>query len=261
LHLNTITNQEQDMTMRIDNEVLAVLSRAGTSGRELTLIGQLDRKLYERTNKVLEAAGGKWNRKAKAHVFESEAFDRIDQIILTGEVEIPKDEFNYFPSPPFVVARLLELANIERGMRVLEPSAGRGAIAFACADLGASVDCVELMEANYTALCADTRLSSVTRGDFLEVTPVPEYDRIVMNPPFAKQADIKHVNHALKFLKPGGALVSVMSASVSFRDNNLTKDFRALIEDRGGQIEALPDGAFKDSGTLVRTVIVEILES
>lgn len=244
--------------MRVDNEVLAVLSRAETSGCELKLIGQLDRKLYERTNKVLEAAGGKWNKKAKAHIFESEAFNRIDEIILSGEVEIPKDEFNYFPSPPAVVKRLMELADITHGMQVLEPSAGRGAIAIACAEQGADVDCVELMEANYNALCADDRIKRVRRGCFLEQGAIEAYDRICMNPPFAKQADIKHVTHALKFLKPGGKLVSVMSASVGFRENSLTNNFRGLIEERGGSIESLPDGAFKESGTMVRTVIVVI---
>ncbi len=79
-----------------------------------------------------------------------------------------------------------------------------------------------------------------------------------MNPPFKNQADIKHINHALKFLKPGGKLVSVMSASVGFRENTLTNKFRSLIEERGGSIESLPDGAFKESGTMVRTVIVVI---
>lgn len=244
--------------MRVDDEVLAVLSRAETNGFELKLTGQLDRKLYERTNKVLEAAGGKWNRKAKAHIFESEALNRVDEIILSGEVEIPKDEFNYFPSPPAVVERLIELAEIKPGMQVLEPSAGRGAIAVACAERGADVDCVELMEANYDALCADDRLKRVKRGCFLEHGVIEAYDRIVMNPPFKGQADIKHVTHALKFLKPGGKLVSVMAASVGFRENRLTNEFRDLITERGGRIEALPDGAFKESGTMVRTVIVEI---
>ena len=123
--------------MRVDNAVLAVLSVAETSGNQLFLTGQLDRKLYEQTNKVLEAAGGKWNRKAKSHVFESDAADRIDQIIVTGDVEIPKDEFNYFPTPPDVVDRLMEIARIELGMLCLEPSAGRGAIAVAMHAAGA----------------------------------------------------------------------------------------------------------------------------
>jgi len=244
--------------MRIDDEVLAVLSRAETNGFELKLTGQLDRKLYERTNKVLEAAGGKWNRKAKAHVFESDAFDRLDQIILSGEVEIPKDEFNYFPSPLAVVERLMELANISPGMRVLEPSAGCGAIAVACVKNGADVDCYELMEANFWELEKTGQFRKVTNADFLTVQPFAEYDRIIMNPPFFKQADIRHVLHSLKFLKPGGKLVSVMSASVRFRENKLTNEFRDLITERGGRIESLPDGAFKESGTMVRTVIVEI---
>ena len=244
--------------MRVEDDVLAVLSRAETDGNALTLTGQLDRKMYERTNRVLEAAGGKWNKKAKAHLFDDEAATRVDQIILSGEVEVPKDEFNFFPSPPAVVARLMELADVQHGMRVLEPSAGKGAIAYACADAGATVDCYELMEANFVALSGDMRLGSVRHMDFLAQAPEASYERVVMNPPFAKQADIRHVLHALRFLKPGGLLVSVMAGSVAFRNNKLTQDFRDLIRERGGEIEALPEGAFKASGTMVRSVIVTI---
>lgn len=244
--------------MRVDDAVLEVLSRADTNGNALTLIGQLDRAMYTKVNKVLEAAGGKWDRKAKAHLFDKEASERVDEIILTGEVEVPKDEFNYFPSPPAVVARLMELAGVCTWMEVLEPSAGRGAIALECAKTGASVDCCELMRENYLALCENTKIRHVKQIDFLTLEPEASYDRVVMNPPFAKQQDIKHVQHALKFLRPGGLLVSVMASSVTFRDNKLTQDFRDLIRERGGDIEALPEGAFKSSGTGVRTVIVTI---
>lgn len=249
--------------MRVNDDVLAVLSAANTTGNELRLVGQLDRKMYVRVNDVLEAAGGKWNKKAKAHIFESDAAERIDEIILSGEVEIPKDEFNYFPSPALVVDRLIEIAQIEQGMSALEPSAGRGAIALACADAGATVDCYELMDANITELLKHHivkggKLRRTLQFDFLAVEPCGSYDRVVMNPPFAKQADIKHVLHALQFLKPDGLLVSVMSAGVAFRNNKLTQEFRELIVNRGGFVEELPDGAFKESGTMVRTIIVSI---
>lgn len=59
--------------MKVCDDVLAVLSRAETNGQALLLQGQLDRKMYERTNKILEAAGGKWNKKAKAHLFDGDA--------------------------------------------------------------------------------------------------------------------------------------------------------------------------------------------
>ncbi len=244
--------------MKIANEVLAVLSAAKASGNAVTLLGQLDRKLYEKTNKVLEAAGGKWNRKAKAHVFDVDAEDRLDQIILTGEVTITKDEFEFFETPGPVVARLMELASVKRDMLILEPNGGRGAIALPCAEAGAIVDCYELMEANFAYLSEQELLRSVLRADFLMVEPEPTYDAIVMNPPFRAQADVRHVMHALKFLKPGGVLASVMSAGVLFRQNKLTSDFRELISERGGVIEDLPEASFKKSGTLVSTVAVMI---
>lgn len=244
--------------MRVENEVLTVLSRAATEGNALTLVGQLDRRIYERTNKVLEAAGGKWNRKAKAHLFDGDAADAIEQIILTGEITIQQD-FGYFPTPEPIVARLIELAEIEPGMTVLEPSAGQGNIAHAIARETAAVDCVELLPANFAKLNPAIRMAVC--GDFLQLDPMDgwrDYDRVVMNPPFARQDDIRHVTHALRFLKAGGRLVSVMAASILFRDNRLTADFRALIDERGGDIEECPEGAFRSSGTMVRTVIVTI---
>ena len=244
--------------MKIDKDILEILSRAETKGKELLLVGQLDRKTYMRTNKVLEAAGGRWNQKAKVHLFDYNAEERIDEIILSEEVEIPKDEFDFFPTPPEVVGRLINLANLESGMSLLEPSAGNGSIALVCAERGAVVDCCELMEGNAAILTQSSRFRSVHRGDFLLKRPMPIYDRIVMNPPFKKQADIKHVVHAMGFLKPDGLLVSVMSAGVTFRNNKLTTDFRDLIDRKRGRIERLPKGSFKDSGTMINTIIAII---
>ncbi|QMI49917.1 SAM-dependent methyltransferase [Burkholderia sp. MBR-1] len=242
--------------MRITTDVLATLSAAETTGKQLKLTGQLDRSLYERTNKVLEAAGGKWNRKAKAHVFNGDAGDAIEQIILTGEITTPQD-FGYFPTPAAVVERLVELADVHDRHRVLEPSAGRGNIA--CAFRDAAVDCYELLPANVDALNAlGYDHWTITQADFLTIQPTPIYDRIVMNPPFERRADIHHVRHAPKFLATDGLLVSVMSAGVLFRTDRLAVEFRALVDARGGEIEELPDGAFKASGTMVNTVVAVI---
>lgn len=243
--------------MRVSNEILSVLSAADLSGNSLVLQGQLDRTTYVAVNKVLEAAGWKWNRKAKAHTCDGEAVDVLEQVLLTGVVTVAKDEFEFFPTPRAVVAELIELADIRPGMAVLEPSAGKGAIAYAIADI-TKPDCVELMEANYAALAGAMKLGTVTRGDFLQIEPIRKYDRVVMNPPFSRQKDIKHVMHAFKFLKAGGRLVSVMSNGVTFRNDRLTNEFRALIESSEGEIAPLPEGAFKESGTMVNTVIVTL---
>jgi len=243
--------------MRVDREVMNVLSNARLDGAALFLVGQLDRKLYERTNKVLEAAGGKWNRAKKSHIFDGDASDRIEQIILTGDVVVPKDEFEFFPTPNAVVSRVHDLADIHANMSVLEPSAGRGNLIERLRGLN-FVHCIEKMPENAAHLRNMGWLDSLIEADFLTVVPTPIYDRVVMNPPFGKQADIKHVLHALKFLKPGGLLVSIMAAGVVFRENRLTVEFRDLVAARGGLIEELPEASFKTSGTMVGTVIAVI---
>lgn len=254
--------------MQISETVLDVLSNSTITGAPLTnalvLPGKLDRNVYLAVNKVLEAAGFKWSRKAQAHLFDGDASEIMDQIILTGQIANKKQELGDFPSPPAVVERLIQLADIEQGMLVLEPEAGEGAIAVPMAKLGAIVHCFEINKSHCDRLAANLfRVSpqySVQCANFLDVQPLTGgtykdlYDRIVMNPPFAKQDDIRHVTHALKFLAPGGRLVSVMAAGVKFRTNKLTQEFKSLITD----IEDLPENSFAESGTAVNTVIVTI---
>lgn len=244
--------------MKIEKSVLEVLSVSAVEANKLTLPGTLDRQLYVKVNKVLEAAGGKWDKKEKCHVFECDAESRVEQMIATGDIEVPKDEFNYFPTPRKIVDILIEESNLKTGMSVLEPSAGQGSIANVCAKYGAEVDCYELMGANFKKLSENSELRNLKHGDFLLQQPEAIYDRVIMNPPFLKQADIKHVTHALKFLKTGGKLVAVMSGGVTFRNNKLTSEFRDLVATRGGTIEPLPEGSFKESGTMVSTVMVSI---
>jgi type I restriction-modification system DNA methylase subunit len=253
--------------MNIDSAVLDVLSNSIMDGNSLKLTGQLDRALYVATNKVLEAAGGKWNRKAQAHIFDGVASEIMDNIILTGKVTDKKQELGYFPTPLAVVKRLLELAEIEPGMLVLEPSAGQGAIAVEIAKLHAIVHCYEIDGENSEKLSSRLFSASpeyrVETTDFLTIPPEKAnfrgdlYDRVVMNPPFAKNSAPAHVLHALKLLAPNGRLVSVMPSSVTFRTDRLNKAVRDAVE-ASGSIEPLPENSFAESGTNVNTVIVTI---
>ncbi len=244
---------------RIDSNILSIIERAETEGSALRLTGQLDRKSYVAVNAVLEAVGGKWNKKAKAHIFECDADDALEQILLTGEVVTKKSiqqEFGFFPTPAEIAHRAVVAAQIEPGMRVLEPSAGHGALAEEARAAGGKVHCFELLIENVVEL--ERRNLSVAAGDFLAQEPERVYDRIVMNPPFAKQADIKHVLHALQFLKPGGRLVAIMSNGSTFRTDRRTTEFNAALASFGASVEKLPDGAFKESGTMVATILVTI---
>jgi predicted RNA methylase len=141
-------------------------------------------------------------------------------------------------------------------MLVLEPSAGIGRIATAARQTGAFVTCWEIDQKRAEKL--GDIAHSLNVADFLISHPIRHFDRVVMNPPFAKQDDIRHVLHAFKFLKAGGKLVAIMSSGVMFRDNMLTSDFREFVYSHNGSIERLPEDSFQASGTSVNTCIVTI---
>lgn len=250
-------------TTRLSDRVLSILSTVRIEGNTVFLTcGMLSgdkegRKLYLDVNAALEALGGKWNRKAKGHVFPEDPTDKIENAILTGEVT-PPSKNGYFPTPPAIVDQLIKLAGCGRGDYVLEPSAGRGNIVLPLTKIGCKVTAFELLPENREHL-KNLPFSYILEDepDFLKALPHRFiFDAVVMNPPFEKQQDIDHVLHAYKMLKPGGRLVSVMAAGITFRQDKKATALRALIDEVGGMIIPLPDESFKESGTLVRTVIV-----
>lgn len=248
--------------MKLTDDILTVLrERADIDGTHLVLTGpRMNPTLYQRVNEVLEAVGGRWTTSVQAHVFPVDAAEAITPVLESGQVVTLREKrqsAQYFPTPAAVVQRVIELAAIKPGMEVLEPSAGSGAIVTAAAAAGAVVDCIE-RDPGYAAALADASIArALTVADFLAVPAEPRYDRVVMNPPFTKGTDMQHVEHALRFLKPDGLLVSVMSWTVT-TESRATSKFRALVETRGGTVEAVAAGAFRESGTDVPTVIVTI---
>lgn len=244
--------------MRVEQDILEILERSTVEGGTLRLPpAQLDRRVYAVVNKVIEAAGGRWCRKARAHVFDGDAIDTIDPILLTGEYTLTKQDFGQFDTPMDLAHQVTNLARIESGMSVLEPSAGIGNLVDAAEQAGGRVEAFET-DAKRLHACKDRCIlaGGIRLSDFLSSKPEPIFDRVVMNPPFAKQADIKHVTHAAKFLRPGGRLVAIMSASVTFRTDARSEEFRNLINARGATHEILPPKSFKDSGTAVNAVVV-----
>lgn len=235
--------------MRISNEVADVFSNSEIKGNLLFLPNcQLDRKLYLAVNKVLDAIGGKWNRKQKAHIFGESPEQTLEEILLTGQFINAKTEYQFFETPDLLAMHLVELADIRPSETRLEPNAGKAGIAKFMGDC----DCVELMDENRKYLSESGY--NLVGDDFLEFNG--EYDVIIANPPFSKQQDIDHVTHMIKCAKR--CVVSVMSASVMWRTNKKATDFRKMIDKLGGTIEELPDDSFKESGTMVKTCVVHI---
>lgn len=184
----------------------------------------------------------------------NQAERQIQQMIynLIG-VKIP----GYFNTPPPVVERLMSVADIRPGQRVLEPSAGAGDIADAIRAQGVTPDVVEVASSLRKIL--EAKSYNIVGYDFLEYTSGP-YDRIVMNPPFENAQEIDHVLHAFKLLAPGGRIVSVMSEGPFFRSDKKSEAFRNFV-DNYGYSEQLPQGSFLKSrnstGVNTRIVVIE----
>lgn len=250
---------------QIAENVLRVLSAVNIRGNEVQIIGHLDRKLYLAVNKVLDRIGGSWNKKAQAHIFDADPTDRLNAVIESGVLD-PKIRTGYFPTPAVIVDKMIELADIRPGQMILEPSAGQGHIADMFGPLikGNSNSMVVICETLPENIHILEEKGYAPLGDFWNYVKFAEegdikFDRIVMNPPFERQADIDHVTAAYGLLAPGGILVTIMSAGVTFRANTKTVEFREnIMEPHSTYLKHLPSGAFSESGTLVNTVILRL---
>lgn len=183
---------------------------------------------------------------------------------LADNASAPKvvSAFNLFPTPPQLaqqVAERADLASLAEGSRILEPSAGLGALYLAAraeldrAGLAAAWSLVEISPdcaGQLYRLTETDQAARLIQADFLaqSVTSLGgPFDRILMNPPFAKWSDIRHVNHARQLLAPGGLLVAIVADGPRQR---------AQLQPAADSWESLPAGSFKSEGTSVNTALV-----
>jgi len=225
---------------------------------------QLDRKDYEKAKKALTALGCIWNRKAGTHICNDDPTASITGI-ANGE-DLTVEQYDFFPTPTELVTRMVDLADLKKySQLLLEPSAGDGRIAEEMQKRGYqhSVYCCEVNPAARDIL--EAKGFRLVGADFLEYEiehyksgeRMFEYDRIVMKPPFSKEQDILHVQHAYGLLAAGGRIVAIMSEHAWVANNARCMQFREWLDEVGWS-EELPEGTFKESGTMIRTRLVVI---
>ena len=150
-----------------------------------------------------------------------------------------------FPTPADVADRVVDALELFPDCRVLEPSAGTGALmgAIERAEPTARITAVER-----NASLAARLGSGIYVTDFLDLDPDScspgKFDRVAMNPPFSKGADMRHVAHAVEFLKPGGILVAIVAAGP--RQTLRFSDWE--------DVERLPSGTFQGTGVSARII-------
>ena len=75
------------------------------------------------------------------------------------------------------------------------------------------------------------------------------FDAVLMNPPFHMRADIRHILHARKFLKPGGTIVALCMEG---------PQREALLRPISSTWQPLPAHSFKEEGTKIGAVMLTI---
>ena len=248
------------------DRVRELIALATMDGRTLRLEGQLDRKEYVAVDKVLTAAGGKWDRKARAHVFPGSPMDALGEYLGGGSAPKPTRTTEGYVATPDHIADLIvgyadRLADLTVAHAALEPSAGDGRLAAAILRENPDLPVVAVEpNAERAKQIADPRVEVLVDSieSYAATGPQP-FDRVIMNPPFAVPGGptvwIDHVQLAWTLLRPGGRLVSVAPAGLVQRQDRRHAAMRALVGEHGGW-DYLPDDAFKASGTAVHTVVL-----
>ena len=218
-----------------------------------------NKKSYAEAKKWIEEAGGSWQGgKVQGFTFPFNA-DRVFSILHEGKRCNLQQDFQFFATPPEVADWLVMLAGgVHDDQKVLEPSAGTGAIIDAihrsCPDV--IVDCYELMPENKEILSKKDNIRIL--GDDFTKCDVAQYDKIIANPPFSKNQDIRHVRRMYECLNPGGVLAAITGPHWEFGSESECKDFRQWLEDNGGKKFEIEEGAFKESGTGTKTIAIVI---
>lgn len=165
----------------------------------------------------------------------------------------------FFPTPKTLANRVIEEADIRPGMKVLEPSAGKGDLLDAIKSRhGDEVTSHAIEPVHDLREVLGAKGHELVGHDFLSHKE-GGYDRIVMNPPFENHQDIEHVKHAYSLLAPGGKVVAIMSNG----GGSKRQAFDDWLSEQGGSSEDLPEGsfssneAFRKTGVNTRLVTIE----
>jgi hypothetical protein len=234
-----------------------------------------DRTTYIEVHQVLPrlAGGGHWDTRERAFVYQRDP--RPDLQTLTGVTVLPPPsayrdkEMSYWPTPPELATELVDGLDLPAGARVLEPSAGDGALVRAIRDryLAVHITAVEPDPVRRTYLRRNGPVGmhvwDGTLEDYAEFAGPAgiRFDAVVMNPPFTlpgqRYAWAQHLALAWDRLLPGGQLRAIVPPSLGYGRQRPIAATRALIEEVGGTFRQAPVGAFRSVGTDIHTLIVE----
>lgn len=218
--------------------------------------------LYKQVTNFLKTFNCKNSTYMKRKAFVNQGEFTSEQILEVGKklkgVSL-STKFDFFPTPKGLASLVRELAEISNTNTILEPSAGTGSLLEGLNK--ENIQCVEL--SNVLASILEVKGYKTTNTSFEEFNSNTKYDRIIMNPPFGKRLDAKHILLAFnKYLKEGGILVAIHSTGILNATDKASKEFQELYKKYGTYQKVCDNEEFKNSakGTNISTCITKFIK-
>lgn len=233
---------------------------------------------YDRLRWVMESYGGRWNERCKGfkfNEFDDEKLKSIKADLSVGFVNMSEEKRTrerdaFFPTPVKVVDKMLETANLKPDSIMLESSAGTGRILDEARKIINSLDnfvVIELNESRQQVLKSKGYHVDFG-GTFEDSLKDPEIlkklkrcDKVVINPPFKNDMDVKHLLISYMVCADKADIVSIMQENSLYYNRSIHrvfKEFLNLIGKDAYEVVSLPAGSFKSEMTTVDTVIIHI---
>lgn len=233
---------------------------------------------YDRLRWVMESYGGRWNERCKGfkfNEFDDEKLKSIKADLSAGFVNLSEEKRTrerdaFFPTPVKVVDKMIETANLKPDSIMLESSAGTGRILDEAKKVINSVDNFVVIEMNgeRQRILRDKGYKVDFNGTFEDslkdsetLKKIKNCDKVVINPPFKNDSDIKHLLISYMFCADNADVVSILQENSLYYDRQIHrvfKEFLSLIGKDAYEVVSLPAGSFKDELTTVDTVIFHI---
>jgi len=209
-----------------------------------------------------EDVGGKEND--RAIVSNSSDYDRAKAFYYARGKKTSKNKaaegVDYFATPEPIGYKMVEWAGLKDGDRVLEPSAGHGAIS---RFFSPNTDNTIIEPSSRLAPQAqmNTDNAKLINGYFEDLHIGNKYDAVTMNPPFGTggKTAVEHVAKAFKHLRNGGRVIAIIPRGAmadkrfdAWYESDDAKDAHMV-----GEV-LLPGVTFERAGTKVATRIVII---
>jgi len=174
----------------------------------------------------------------------------------------------FYPTPKWLIKKMLDDIDIEKVKYILEPSAGKGDIideikekykncySYRYSKPDVDIDAIEVDD--NLRLLLKGKEYKVVFNDFLNFNTYKKYDLIVMNPPFS--CGDKHLLKAIEMQKDGGAIVCLLNAeTIRNPYTNTRKDLKRKLTELEAKIEFLENAfVYAENETDVEIALVKI---